>query len=150
MLDDAPAAGSTLGSDRLSCAPVAQYLSDEWIERADAALAANADLAEVAAEVDLTIQYEVSGAPVGKRSYALRLERGTASIEDGPHPDAPVTFTLDYRTAAAIARGETSAQAAFMRGDLKLGGDMTVLIRQHDLLGALDDAMAELRADTDF
>ncbi len=127
-----------------------QYLSDEWIERAGRELAADTKLAESASDADLTIQYEVAGAPGGKRAYALRFDHGTVGLEPGPHPDAPVSFALDYDTAAAIARGDLSAQAAFMQGVLKLGGDVTVLIREHALLGALEDALGELRSDTEF
>ena len=125
-----------------------QYLSDEWMQKADDALAASGAL--TASDADLEIQYEVAGAPAGKVAYALRVGGGSGGIEAGPHPDAPVSFTLDYATAAKIARGELSAQAAFMQGDLKLGGDVTVLIRQHELLGEIDDALASLRADTEF
>jgi len=127
---------------------VVQYLSDEWMQTADEALAG--DSALTSSDADLLIQYEVAGAPSGKVAYALRAGGGSAGIEPGPHPDAPVTFTLDYATAARIARGELSAQAAFMQGDLKLGGDVTVLIHQHELLGQIDDALAPLRADTEF
>jgi putative sterol carrier protein len=72
------------------------------------------------------------------------------TLEPGPHKDAPVSFALDYDTAAAIAKGELSAQAAFMQGKLKLGGDVGVLIRQHALFDGLDDALAGLRADTEY
>ena len=125
-----------------------QYLSDEWMQKAGEALAANSAL--TGSDADLLIQYEVAGAPAGKVAYALRVGGGSGGIEAGPHPDAPVSFTLDYATAAKIARGELSAQAAFMQGDLKLGRDVTVLIRQHELLGEIDDALAPLRADTEF
>lgn len=127
-----------------------QYLSDEWMAAAGEALANDEALRVAAADADLTIQYEVTAAPGGKAAYALRFEHGTVSLEPGRHPDAPVSFTLDYPTAAQIARGELSAQAAFMQGSLKLGGDMTVLIRQHTLFGALQDALAALRSETQF
>jgi len=42
-----------------------------------------------------------------------------------------VRFTQVHRVAVAIARGDASAQRAFMTGDLRVGGD----------LGALLDAM---------
>lgn len=127
-----------------------QYLSDEWMDAAAEALASDEALAAATAESDLMIQYDVTKAPTGKRSYAIRLDHGTASLEAGPHPDAPVTFALEYDLAARIARGETSAQAAFMQGALKLGGDVMVLIREQASLGALDDALGELRARTTY
>lgn len=127
-----------------------QYLSDEWIEAASAALSQDGSLRDATADAEVTIQYEVTGAPGGKRTYAVVVDHGSVSMEPGGHPEAQVTFTLDYDTAAAIARGERSAQVAFMTGEIKLGGDMTWLIRQHDLFGELVDALAEVRASTTF
>ncbi|CAN5486216.1 hypothetical protein BH10ACT3_BH10ACT3_21510 [soil metagenome] len=127
-----------------------QYLSDEWLTEADAALAADTALAAAIADLDLTIQYEVTGAPSGKAAYGVRLDHGKAGIEPGPHKDAPVSFALDYETAAAIAKGELSAQAAFMQGKLKLGGDTGVLIRQHAAIDGLSDALGTLRATTEY
>ena len=126
------------------------YLSDEWLERAGAALAASPELSQAAADLDLTIAYEVTGARQGKCAYALRFDHGTVSLEPGPHADAPVTFALDYDTAAEIARSEVSAQAAFMQGRIKLGGDVTVLIRDGAALDGVQDALADLRSDTEF
>lgn len=127
-----------------------EYLSDEWMERAAQALAGSEALAEATRGVDLVVQYEVSGAPGGRRDYALCLRDGSVTLEQGPHPDAHVTFALDHATAASIAQGERSPQAAFMRGDLKLAGDVMVLVHQQALLASIDDALAELRADTEF
>ena len=128
---------------------MAQYLSDEWMTEANDALAKDGALATATAEMDLTIQYEVTGSPLGKRAYAVRLDHGSAGIEPGGH-DAPVSFSLDYATAAAIAQGELSAQAAFMQGKLKLGGDVGVLIRQHAAFDGMADALGDLRATTEF
>jgi putative sterol carrier protein len=129
---------------------VVEYLSDEWMQRASEALSSDERLRESSASVDLSIQYEVVGVAGSKLAYALRFAHGSVGIEPGKRPDAQVSFSLGYDTAVAVARGELSAQAAFMRGDLKLGGDVTVLIRQHELLGATDDALAGLRDQTEF
>lgn len=127
-----------------------RYLSDEWMERAAAALAGDEALAGATADADLTVTYDVSGGPDGRRAYTLRADHGRVALEAGAQDDAPVTFSLDYATAVAIARGELSAQAAFMRGDLKLGGDVGVLVREGAALDGVDDALAALRADTEF
>ena len=126
------------------------YLSDEWMQQAGAALADDAALSAATADLDLTVSYEVTGAPGGKCSYALLFDHGTVALEPGPHPDAPVSFSLDYETAAAVARSELSAQAAFMQGRLKLGGDVTVLIRDGAVFDGIQDALAGLRADTRY
>jgi putative sterol carrier protein len=129
---------------------VVAYLSDEWMHTAGTALADDPALAEATSDLDLTVAYEVTGTPGGKAAYALRFDRGTVTLEPGPHPEAPVSFTLDYDTAAMIARNELSAQAAFMQGRLKLGGDVTVLIRDGGALDGVQDALSGLRADTEY
>ncbi len=128
---------------------VVAYLSEEWLERAAAALAASSELTERTRDTDLAIAYQVAGAPGGKVSYALRFDHGTTSLEPGS-TDAPVAFELDYATAADIARGDLAAQAAFMQGRLKLVGDVNVLIRDGAVLDGVADALGELRSDTQF
>ncbi|UDY37926.1 SCP2 sterol-binding domain-containing protein [Dermatobacter hominis] len=125
------------------------YLSDEWLERAGASLAASDELAQRTADLDLAIAYEVAGAPAGKVGYTIRFDHGTTSVTPGA-VEAPVSFQLDYDTAAAIAKGDLSAQAAFMQGRLKLVGDVNVLIRDGAVLDGVADALGELRADTEF
>ncbi len=124
------------------------YLSDEWLERAGDALSTSAELAERTKDLDLAISYVVAGAPGGKVSYTLTFDHGTAGVSAGA--GAPVSFELDYATAASIAQGELSAQAAFMQGKLKLVGDVNVLIRDGAVLDGVSDALGALRADTEF
>ena len=99
---------------------------------------ASADLAERTSDVDLSIAYEVTGAPGGKVRYTLRFDHGTTTLTVGVS-DAPVSFSLDYDSAAAIARGDLAAQAAFMQGRLKLVGDVNVLIRDGAVLDGITD-----------
>lgn len=127
-----------------------RYLSDEWMDEADRALRASEALAEATADLDLTVAYEVAGAPDGKRAYALCFDHGSVSLQAEVPAGAPVTFALDYPTATEIARGDLSAQAAFMQGRLKLGGDVNVLIRDGAALDGVTDALAELRARTEY
>jgi putative sterol carrier protein len=126
-----------------------QYLSDEWMAAAGQALAGSEPLAALAAP-RIALQYEVTGAPDGKRSYTVLLGDGPAALEPGVHAEPDASFTIDYPTAAEIARGELAAQVAFMQGRLKLGGDIDVLIRRATELKSLDDALAAVRADTEF
>ena len=127
-----------------------QYLSDEWMDEAAAALAAHPVMGGPADGEPVLLQYEVTAAPGGKRSYALRCTPEGVTLEPGPHKDASTSFTLDYDVAAQIARGDLSAQAAFMQGRLKLGGDVMVLVRQHALLDDLGDALGPLRERTEY
>lgn len=127
-----------------------QYLSDEWLTEAGAALAASSVLGAAADDEPVILQYEVTAAPGGKCSYALVFGEDGAALEKGTRKDASASFSLDYAVAAQIAKGELSAQAAFMRGELKLGGDVMVLVRQTALLDGLDDVLADLRARTEY
>ena len=142
-----------------------QYLSDEWIQRADAALAeawaaadrpagaagAPADDAATDGDTTTTVAYEVVGAPGGKVAYHLHFGPDGAGVGAGPPQGEPTaTMALDYDTAVEIARGDESAQAAFMQGRLKLDGDVTVLINRAPELAAVGDALAALRADTTY
>jgi hypothetical protein len=129
---------------------VVAYLSDEWMDEAASALASDEGVAAATADTDLTIAYEVSGAPGGKVGYAIRLDHGIATLLRDAPSGAPVTFTVDYDTAAEIARGDTPVQVAFMQGRLKLGGDVSVLIEAGGALDGLADALADLRARTEY
>ena len=101
-------------------------------------------------EEGVLLQYDVSGGPGGKRRYGVVFADGTVTLDPGAHKDAATSFTLDYDVAVQIARGELSAQAAFMQGSLKLGGDVMVLVRQHALIEGLDDVLADLRSRTEY
>ena len=98
---------------------------------------------------------------VKRTGMSIRLagiaDHGTTTLDRGAPPapsdddtTAPVTFELDYDTAAAIARGELAAQVAFMQGRLKLVGNVDVLIRDGAVLDGVADALGDLRADTEF
>jgi putative sterol carrier protein len=61
-----------------------------------------------------------------------------------------VTLTEDRSTAVAVARGERSAQEAFMDGEVRVGGDIGELLAAQAALARLGDVFASVRADTDF
>lgn len=121
------------------------FLSPEWV----------ADLAEAArgaaapADVALVVQQVVvDGRDGGEAAYAVRIAAGAVSVTEGRADDADLTFTQDRATAAAIARGELSAQAAFLDGRLQVGGDLDVARAGARALSALDDLFAAPRAAT--
>ncbi|MCZ7629121.1 MAG: SCP2 sterol-binding domain-containing protein [Microthrixaceae bacterium] len=145
-----------------------QYLSDEWIEAADAALAAawasrasdsdSGDRDALAGERGpdgdteadgqhhrTTIGYTITAAPGGKTTYHLFVgDDGAGLVAGKPADDADTTMELDYGTAVQIAKGETSPQVAFMQGRLKLGGDVTLLIKGVERLSAIGDALTSI------
>ncbi|MFP4514251.1 MAG: SCP2 sterol-binding domain-containing protein [Acidimicrobiales bacterium] len=127
-----------------------RFLSDEWIAEFD-------DLARSAPELvldgddELVVQHTVSGVP-GRDEviFHLHLSAGPARVRPGPADAPTVTFAHDHETAAAVAAGQESAQAAFMAGRLRVGGQIDQLIARHGQLAAIDDVFAGLRAVTEF
>ena len=80
------------------------YLSDEWLERAGAALAANGELAERTAETDLTIGYVVTGAthsPAAGARARLPLETSVPLV----FAIGDVRAGSTKRVAAAVGEG---------------------------------------------
>jgi hypothetical protein len=100
--------------------------------------------------VRVVLQQVIDRGSDGVVSYALVLADGRVSTQLGDVPGADVTFRTDYDTAAAVSQGRESAQAAFMRGRLQIGGDIGVLLRNADVLAEIDDVFAPVRAITTY
>lgn len=127
---------------------MARYLSPEWLAEAGAAASASESLRRATADVTLVVQHVVRGAPEGDTSYHVVVDHGTVSVVPGPAPRADVTFSEDHATAAAIGRGDLSAQAAFMVGKLRVGGDLEKLLACQEAFSGIDDVFDHLRATT--
>ena len=123
---------------------MAKFLSDAWLVSLDAA----ASKARVPSDLRLVIQQIVSQDGGADRAFAIRISDGTVSVEAGRAADADVSFTQDSATAAAIAQGELSAQAAFLAGRLRVGGDLREVMGRGRELAAIDDVFASARATT--
>ena len=121
-----------------------EYLSPAWFEAADRALRDDAGLAATSVGVRLVLQQTVEDPSPGI-TWHIRVADGTARLSVGPAEDATVTFRCDRSTAIDIHRGHISAQAAFMAGHLRVGGDVGSLLAHQDLLTGLTDVLAPLR-----
>jgi hypothetical protein len=129
-----------------------RYLSPEWFDAARRALAADPGLPAATAGIRVTLGQTVTGAPGapgGEIGWRLVIDDGGVRLEPGPGP-ADVRFTTGYATAARIAAGELGAPTAFIRGELRVGGDLTLLTTHHRPLAAVHDVLAEVRKDTVF
>lgn len=127
--------------------PRLRYLSDAWLEAADAALADQDPLPVV-----LRVGYRVvAGPPDGTsvRSHTLVLGPERVSIVGGL-VEPTVTLTMEWEVATAIAQGRASAQRAFLDGLVQLGGQPDALLGHQDHLLAVDDLLASVRAETTF
>jgi SCP-2 sterol transfer family len=122
---------------------LAGFLTDAWLDDLEAAARA----AKVASAVHLVLQQIVPDGPDGHEvAYALVVADGRLRVERGRVGAADLTFTQDRATAEAIHRGDLSAQAAFMQGRLRLGGDLRAVIDRAGELGAIDDVLRSVRA----
>jgi len=129
---------------------VPRYLSAEWLEVAQRALAGDDVLASAAGEVELTVQQVVTGGPEGDVTYHVDVDHGAVRVAGGEAAQPTVTFIQSWDTAAAIGRGELSAQGAFMTGLIRVRGDLPKLVDHGDVFGGVDDVLAELRAQTTY
>jgi putative sterol carrier protein len=119
-------------------------LSDEWFDEV-AAAAPPAPAAPL-----LVLQQVVTGGPDGDVGYHVTIGEGRAVLARGPADAPDATFTEDYRTAVAVARGELTTQAALLAGQIVVGGNMAILsARQEDLAG-IEPIPAAVRAATTF
>lgn len=121
-----------------------EYLSPDWFAAASELVATSATLAERSRGVHLVLFQTVQD-DAGDISWALRLDDGTASLTVGRADDATVSFTCTRDTADAIHSGGRSAQAAFIAGDLRIGGDVSSLMQHAPLFADLDDVLSTLR-----
>jgi hypothetical protein len=121
---------------------VAEFLTDEWFAEVEAAARA----ADVDVAPRLVLQQVVPDGPAGEVAYAVVVDAGKVEVQRGRVEAPDLVFTQDRATAEAIHRGDLSAQAAFMQGRLRLGGDLRAVIDRAADLAAVDDVFARVRA----
>ncbi len=126
-----------------------QYLSEEWLAEADAAMSGLTPV-----DSQLAVTMVINGGPIGQYSYQIVLgpdRVGFRPTTGTPDPQADhVSMTMDWNVAVGVAQGRIGAQRAFLDGDIQLGGDATRLLGHQDALAAVDDRLASLRAKTEF
>ena len=122
---------------------MAGFLTDAWLDDLEAA----AQRAELDTKGALVLQQVIPDGREGRElAYALVVRDGRVRVERGRVAQPDLTFTQDRATAEAIHRGDLSAQAAFMQGRLRLGGDLRAVIDRAGELAAIDDVFASARA----
>ena len=121
-----------------------EFLSDEWVAALDAAVRRAADL-EV--EPALVVETQVTGSGP-ERGYQVRLGPAGATVARAGATPPDVVLVTDAATAWALHTGSLRAQDAFARGVLKVRGRPELLAGRGELFGALERALAPVRADT--
>ena len=123
-----------------------QFLSEEWAQAVKDALASNDSVKSAAGSMTAKIQQVVT-TPDGEKRYWLKLEGGTVDLGMGDIQTPDATITQDYDTAAALSKNELTGTAAYMRGKLRVSGDLMKLMQLQGVLGQLPAALKDLDVD---
>ena len=126
---------------------MAQFLSDDHFAAAQDALNSDAGFQNAIANVDLSVQFDVSGTPDGDVSYYLKIADGGAETALGPLDGADVTVGSDYDTSKALSKGELNVQMAFMTGKIKVGGNMAKIMMHQGVLNDYARVLSGLEVD---
>jgi putative sterol carrier protein len=126
---------------------MARFLSPEWFAQLDAVHVAPDPLAEADACV---LEQVVTATPQGEVRYQLVVSGDAVRFEADASQEPTVTFTSDYPTAAAIARGELSTQAALLDGRLRVSGNLSGIGDALRKVSGLDLVPASMRAATTY
>ncbi len=113
---------------------MAKFLSQDHFDAAREALNSDPGFQNNIANVDLAVQFDVTGAPEGDLSYYLKVQDGSVSTDLGPLAEADVTVASDYETSQAISKGELNVQMAFMTGKIKVGGNMAKIMMHQNVI----------------
>jgi len=124
-----------------------QFLSDEHMAVATAALQADDDFLNSIANINMGLQFQVTEGPSGDIDYYLTVADGTANMATGELDDADVSISSTYETAAAMFTGELNTQMAFMTGKIKVAGNMAVLMMNQGVITKWGAAMNDLDVD---
>ena len=131
----------------MSAMPV-RYLSQEWVDQYNAALAGDEAVRAAMKGKNAALQMVISGAPEGEVRYWLRIADGGASAGLGDIDGADVTITQTYETSVQVNRGELDGQKAFMQGKVKIAGKM---LKMMQLRGPLEKVQGALNTiDTEY
>ena len=125
-----------------------KYLSPEWIDAYNAAVAADDAVRKALKGKSAVIQMVVADGPAGEVRYSLRIGDGTAAASLGDAGDAEVTIRQSYETSAQVNKGELDGAKAFTQGKVKITGKM---IKMMQLRGPLAEVQKALNTiDTEY
>ncbi len=86
---------------------------------------------ERAEGVDETIQFQLNGEQGGE--WAVSIQNQTCSVEQGTIPNPSLRFIAEAQDALDILAGKMDPMRAFMRGKLRLEGDMGLAMKMTKL-----------------
>jgi len=117
------------------------YIMGKGLEEVSAT---NDEFKEEFEDLDATIQWVIGD---NVKMY-LKVEGGKFTAFMDEQAEAPtVTLTVeDYAKAKEILTGATDGTSAYMSGDLKLTGEMSVAMKMGQITEFIKDALGELMA----
>lgn len=124
------------------------FLSPEWFDALDRSARA-APPFELSGDAPLIIEQVAVTDDDGERTWHLTLDADGVRITVGPATHPTVRFSATAAVAEAIVRGTDDPRGAFLRGDLRIGGDTERLVAHAAALRQLDDVFAAARAELD-
>jgi putative sterol carrier protein len=127
---------------------LAKFLTKEWLDDLNSALAAHEGFRSAISNTEMTLQFNVPDAPPGTEgTYLISIAGGMAQATAGPGENPDVTITNSYETAAAISKGELNTQMAFMTGKIKVSGNMAKLMMNQAALSQFANATATMKVE---
>ena len=82
---------------------------------------------EKAAGVDTVVQFKFTGSEVSE--WYVVVKDQTCQATQGTHPAPKMTMTVDADSYLKISNGELDPTMAFMKGKVKVSGDMGVALK---------------------
>jgi putative sterol carrier protein len=125
-----------------------KYLSQEWIDAYNAAVAADDSARKALKGKNAVIQMVVADAPDGEVRYWLHIGDGAASVCLGDAEGAEVTIRQSYETSAQVNRGELDGAKAFTQGKVKISGKMMKMMQLRGPLAEVQKALNTI--DTEY
>ena len=111
-------------------------------------VAANTELAKIAQDHSINVTQVVTEGPEGTVTYHLSVGNGTASFGAGAATSEDVRMEQSWDTAVAVATGQTNAQDVFIKGEVRITGDVQKLIASEPVFAVLDAVFEDVRAHT--
>ena len=124
-----------------------QFLSDDHMDAATTALNENNDFLSSITNVSMGLQFQVTEAPAGEVEYYLSVADGAASMATGTLDDADVTISSTHETAVSLFKGDLNTQMAFMTGQIKVSGNMAVLMMNQGVINKWAEALSVVNVD---
>ena len=124
---------------------MARFLTQDWLSELNETLEGHEGFKTSIANVELSLQFDVSDAPDGTEGrYFIDVAGGSVTCGAGDADAPDVTISNNYETAVAVSKGELNTQMAFMTGKLKVDGNMAKLMMNQAMLTKFAEAASGL------